>query len=106
MGARESRGEARENLGFGQVERSDRGAFTPWILATPGALDPARLPGPRAEFSVKTDPAVPDAREYVRNLVGVGSPETHVMTLSGMDQSDGFAAVQRALYAGRPGRCS
>ncbi|MFH0242551.1 FtsX-like permease family protein [Streptomyces sp. HK10] len=79
------------------------GRYTDGVLATPAALDVTRARGVRAEFSVKADPAVPDAREYVRNVMGAGSPQTQVMTLSGTDQSNRFTAIQRALYAGAVG---
>ncbi|MFP8963172.1 FtsX-like permease family protein [Streptomyces nanhaiensis] len=79
------------------------GRYTGGVLATPAALDLTRVTGVRAEISVKLDPAVPDAAEHVRNAVETGSPETQVMQLSATDQSDRFAAVQRALYAGAAG---
>ncbi|WP_308312234.1 FtsX-like permease family protein [Streptomyces sp. ICN903] len=79
------------------------GRYTAGVLATPAALDIARAREVRAEFSVKTDPAVPDAREYVRNVVETGSPGTHVMELSDTRQSERFASIRRALYAGAAG---
>ncbi|MFP8883724.1 FtsX-like permease family protein [Streptomyces mangrovi] len=79
------------------------GMYIGGVLATPGALDLTRATGVRAEFSVKLDPAVPDAAEHVRNAVQTGSPQTQVMRVSATEQSSRFAAVQRALYAGAAG---
>ncbi|SEQ61143.1 FtsX-like permease family protein [Streptomyces radiopugnans] len=86
------------------VARPDAmGRYTAGVLATPGALDLTRVTQAHADVSVKLDPAVPDAVEHIRNAVETGSPETRVMTLSATDQSNKFAAVQRALYAGAAG---
>ncbi|MDG9703064.1 ABC transporter permease [Streptomyces sp. DH37] len=86
-----------------EARKDVMGRFSSGVLATPAALDLARVTQVRAELSVKVDPAVPDAVEHVRNTVETGSPESQVMLLSGTERSDRFLAVQRALYAGAAG---
>ncbi|MFK8848837.1 FtsX-like permease family protein [Streptomyces sp. Ac-502] len=79
------------------------------ILATPGALDPALLRSPSAEFEVHLDPDRPEAVEYVRNTAAQIDPRLDAMPLwdtstrSSERQPELYDIVRAALQAGAVG---
>ncbi|MCX4390577.1 ABC transporter permease [Micromonospora peucetia] len=70
------------------------------VLATPGAVDAARL-GPLGGLAyLRLAPDQPDAVEHVRNAAAGIDPSASVLTLSETRQSTRFVNVQRGLYIG------
>ncbi|MFG1779728.1 FtsX-like permease family protein [Micromonospora sp. NPDC049051] len=70
------------------------------VLATPGAVDTARLGPLRAEAYLRLAPDRPDAVEHVRNAAAVVDPYASVLTLTESRQASQFVNVQRGLYVG------
>ncbi|MFF0747520.1 FtsX-like permease family protein [Streptomyces sp. NPDC004267] len=70
------------------------------VLATPKALDATRLEHPVAGAMIRTDPAVPDAAEYVRNTVAAVDPLTRVITLQNFERDGRFSSVRTGILAG------
>ncbi|MFE9039279.1 ABC transporter permease [Streptomyces sp. NPDC007818] len=70
------------------------------LLATPGAIDAARLDDPQAEVMVRFDPAVPDAPELVRNAALAIDPTATVRGLSDSEQSSRFVSVRTGILVG------
>ncbi|MFI0224760.1 ABC transporter permease [Streptomyces lydicus] len=67
------------------------------IFATPGALDTAALADPQARAMVRTDPAVADAAEYVRNTAARIDPLMVVRTLQNLERDKQFGSVRTGL---------
>ncbi|MER0482387.1 FtsX-like permease family protein [Streptomyces sp. Edi2] len=67
------------------------------IVATPGALDTAALDDPTARAMVRTDPAVPDAAEYVRNTAARIDPLMAVRTLQNLERDKQYTSVRTGL---------
>jgi hypothetical protein len=84
---------------------SPTGGTLSGVLATPGALDVARLSQPSTEVYVRIDRGVADAVEYVRNTAARegGADAPYVMELRSSRVSTEFRAIQRGLYAGATG---
>ncbi|MFI8371795.1 FtsX-like permease family protein [Streptomyces sp. NPDC085466] len=70
------------------------------LLATPGAIDAARLDDPQAEVMVRFDAAVPDAPELVRNAALAIDPTATVRGLSDSEQSSRFVSVRTGILVG------
>ncbi|WP_430542077.1 FtsX-like permease family protein [Streptomyces roseofulvus] len=70
------------------------------LLATPKAIDAARLEHPRAEVMVRLDPARPDAPELVRNASLEVDPTANVRGLSDTEQSARFLSVRTGILVG------
>ncbi|MGC5333206.1 FtsX-like permease family protein [Micromonospora sp. DT62] len=70
------------------------------VLATPGAVDTARLGPLRAEAYLRLAPDRPDAVEHVRNAAAGVDPYASVLTLTENRQASQFVDVQRGLYVG------
>ncbi|MFF0486356.1 ABC transporter permease [Streptomyces sp. NPDC004435] len=70
------------------------------LLATPSAIDAARLDNPQAEVMVRFDPAVPDAPERVRNAALAIDPTATVRGLSDTEQSSRFTSVRTGILVG------
>ncbi|MFJ5706009.1 FtsX-like permease family protein [Streptomyces sp. NPDC093105] len=70
------------------------------LLATPKAIDAARLEYPRAEVMVRLDPARPDAPELVRNASLAIDPTAGVRGLSDTEQSARFLSVRTGILVG------
>ncbi|MEU7993881.1 ABC transporter permease [Micromonospora sp. NPDC049060] len=70
------------------------------VLATPGAVDTARLGPLRAEAYLRLAADRPDAVEHVRNAAAGVDPYASVLTLTENRQASQFVNVQRGLYAG------
>ncbi|MEV0447798.1 FtsX-like permease family protein [Streptomyces sp. NPDC050600] len=70
------------------------------ILATPKAIDAARLDTPGVNAMIRIDPAVPDAPEYVRNAVAALDPLTRVDTLQNMERDAQYASVRTGILVG------
>ncbi|MFD4374413.1 ABC transporter permease [Streptomyces sp. NPDC058486] len=70
------------------------------VLATPKAIDAARLEDPQAEVMVRFDPAVPDAPELVRNAALAIDPTATVRGLSDTEQSSRFLSVRTGILVG------
>ncbi|MEU9863904.1 FtsX-like permease family protein [Streptomyces sp. NPDC047971] len=70
------------------------------ILATPSAIDAARLDDPAALAMVRLDPAVPDAAEYVRNTAAALDPTSWVRTLKNTERSAQFSSVRTGILVG------
>ncbi|EST36964.1 hypothetical protein N566_15580, partial [Streptomycetaceae bacterium MP113-05] len=84
--------------------RNPMGSLTDGVLATPAALDADRLPSTATRLFVRTDPAEPDAAEYVRNAATAAvGPEVYVMALTSERSSAELAMIQRGLYVGAVG---
>ncbi|MEN3611931.1 ABC transporter permease [Plantactinospora sp. ZYX-F-223] len=70
------------------------------LLATPGALDPAALPGLRGRVYLVMDLSRPDTIELVRNAAAGIGPTTDVQTLRATEEVSRFAQIRRGLYVG------
>ncbi|WMX45279.1 FtsX-like permease family protein [Streptomyces roseicoloratus] len=70
------------------------------VVATPGAIDAARLDAPEAEAMISVDPAVPDAAEHVRNTVAALDPLTRVRTLQDLERDAQFSSVRTGILIG------
>jgi hypothetical protein len=73
------------------------------VLVTPAALDAGKLDSPTAEVFVRTDPAEPDAEEYVRNVAAAAGPGAYVRSLTSERTSNELDMIQRGLYIGAVG---
>ncbi|MFF8830337.1 ABC transporter permease [Streptomyces sp. NPDC015131] len=69
------------------------------ILATPSAIDAARLDAPATVAWVRLDPAVPDAAEHARNAAARVSPLLRVDTLQNLERDERFTSVRRGVLA-------
>ncbi|MGW6597873.1 FtsX-like permease family protein [Streptomyces sp. NPDC055036] len=76
------------------------GVRTDGILATPGALDPGRLPDALTRATIRTDERVPDAEEYVRNTAAAIDPTTRVRTFKAVERDKQYASVGTGLLVG------
>ncbi|MFI5757320.1 FtsX-like permease family protein [Streptomyces sp. NPDC051569] len=79
------------------------GNLTAGVLATPGALDPSRLPTATTIASILVDERVPDAREYVRNTAARIYPAMGIFTISYAERAHQFNSVRSALLIGATG---
>ncbi|GAA2783374.1 FtsX-like permease family protein [Streptomyces showdoensis] len=70
------------------------------VLATPKALDAARLDAPVANVMIRIDSAVPDAPEHVRNTVAALDPLTRVDTLRNMERDAQYSSVRTGILVG------
>lgn len=70
------------------------------IMATPGALDPAKLPGARTLAQIRVDESVEDVAEYVRNTGARLDPTMRVSTVKSVARDRKYASVQRGLQVG------
>ncbi|MFJ2670560.1 FtsX-like permease family protein [Streptomyces sp. NPDC087525] len=70
------------------------------ILATPGALDPSRMPDARTSATIRTDDRVTDAEEYVRNTAAALDPTMRVDTFKAVERDKQYASVQTGLFIG------
>ncbi|MER7475653.1 ABC transporter permease, partial [Micromonospora sp. NPDC000018] len=70
------------------------------VLATPGAVDAARLGPLRADAYLRLAADRPDALEHVRNVAAGADPFASVLTLTGTTRTAQFVNVQRGLYVG------
>ncbi|OPF70701.1 ABC transporter permease [Streptomyces antioxidans] len=77
-----------------------QGAENSGILATPGAIDVARLSDPTAQILLRLDPRVPDAAEYARNTGAALTPVPDVYSLTSTTESGQFSAVRKGLFIG------
>ncbi|WP_370414670.1 FtsX-like permease family protein [Streptomyces fradiae] len=80
--------------------RDPMGRYQFGVLATPKALDAARLDEPVAGAMIRIDPAVPDAEEHVRNTVAALSPLTRVQTLQNMERDAQYSSVRTGILVG------
>ncbi|MFB7588140.1 FtsX-like permease family protein [Streptomyces sp. NPDC056169] len=76
------------------------GMYQYGILATPSAIDAARLDEPDAQAMVRLDPAVPDAAEYVRNTAAAIDPTSWVRTLKDVQRDAAFSSVRTGILVG------
>ena len=70
------------------------------VMATPKAIDAARLDSPEAGAMIRVDPAVPDAAEHVRNTVAALDPLTRVQTLQDFERDAQFSSVRTGIMVG------
>ncbi|MFF5974166.1 FtsX-like permease family protein [Streptomyces sp. NPDC012769] len=70
------------------------------VMATPKAIDAARLDSPEAGAMIRIDPTVPDAHEYVRNTVAALDPLTRVRTLQDVERDAQFSSVRTGILVG------
>ncbi|MFJ9027828.1 FtsX-like permease family protein [Streptomyces sp. NPDC102274] len=70
------------------------------ILATPGALDPSRMPHAQTSATIRTDERVADAEEYVRNTAAALDPTLRVITFKAVERDKQYASVQTGLLVG------
>ncbi|MFF8508493.1 FtsX-like permease family protein [Streptomyces sp. NPDC015492] len=70
------------------------------VLATPSAIDAARLDDPDAQAMVRLDPAVPDAADHVRNTADEIDPTSWVRTLAETEQDAAFGSVRTGILVG------
>ncbi|MEU8544287.1 FtsX-like permease family protein [Streptomyces sp. NPDC048717] len=80
--------------------RDPMGIYQFGVLATPKAVDAARLDSPTAGAMVRIDPAVKDAEEYVRNAVAALDPTTSVRTLQDVERDAQFSTVRTGILVG------
>ncbi|MEK9519151.1 ABC transporter permease [Streptomyces venezuelae] len=70
------------------------------VLATPSAIDAARLDAPDAQTMVRLDPAVPDAADHVRNTAEKIDPTSWVRTLAETERDAAFGSVRTGILVG------
>ncbi|MDJ0342730.1 ABC transporter permease [Streptomyces sp. H10-C2] len=70
------------------------------ILATPGALDVARLREPNAVVLLKLDAQRADAEDHVRNTTARLGDAAQVMKLQGTETARKFTSIKRGLLIG------
>ncbi|MEO3977724.1 FtsX-like permease family protein [Streptomyces sp. CAU 1734] len=73
------------------------------VLATPSAVDPARLAKPRISAMIRLDRTVPDAVEHVRNAVAELSPPTRRPSVTEIELNEvdpRFASIRTGLLVG------
>ncbi|MET7756020.1 ABC transporter permease [Streptomyces sp. NPDC005389] len=76
------------------------GMYEYGVLATPKAIDAARLDDPDAQAMVRLDPAVPDAADLVRNTAEAISPTSWVRTLADTERNAAFSSVRTGILVG------
>ncbi|MFD4318846.1 FtsX-like permease family protein [Streptomyces sp. NPDC058548] len=76
------------------------GMYQYGVLATPSAIDTARLDDPDAQAMVRLDPAVPDAADLVRNTAEAISPTSWVRTLADTQRDAAFSSVRTGILVG------
>ncbi|MFJ2934819.1 FtsX-like permease family protein [Streptomyces sp. NPDC087219] len=76
------------------------GMYEYGVLATPKAIDTARLDDPDAQAMVRLDPAVPDAADLVRNTAEAISPTSWVRTLADTERDAAFSSVRTGILVG------
>nr|WP_308293148.1 FtsX-like permease family protein [Streptomyces sp. TS71-3] len=76
------------------------GEYHHGVLATPGALNPTRLPQASTTVSVTTDSRVADAVEYVRNTAAQASPSVMVSTLMKATRDKQYTSVKTGILVG------
>ncbi|MFJ5828427.1 FtsX-like permease family protein [Streptomyces sp. NPDC093089] len=76
------------------------GMFQFGVLATPKAIDTARLDDPDAQVMVRLDPAVPDAAEYVWNTAAAIDPTAWIRTLKDTERDAAFSSVRTGILVG------
>ncbi|MEV7278291.1 FtsX-like permease family protein [Streptomyces sp. NPDC093111] len=82
------------------ARRDPMGMMAFGVLATPKAIDAARLESPGVNAMIRVDPDVPDAPEYVRNAVAALDPLTRVDTLQNMERDAQYASVRTGILVG------
>lgn len=83
-----------------QARPSPTGDKVDGILATPGAIDIAKLTGATTTAMVQIDPKVPDAEEYVRNTAAHIDPMLDVMSIKAVNRDKQYASIARGLQIG------
>ncbi|MFC9792103.1 FtsX-like permease family protein [Streptomyces sp. NPDC127584] len=76
------------------------GMYQYGVLATPSAIDAARLDDPDAQTMVRLDPAVPDAADHVRNTAEEIDPTSWVRTLAETERDAAFGSVRTGILVG------
>ncbi|WP_405796070.1 FtsX-like permease family protein [Streptomyces sp. NBC_01506] len=70
------------------------------ILVTPGALGSHALPSATTQASIKVDPKMPDAAEYVRGTAAHIDPTLRINALKNLERDKQYASVQTGLFVG------
>ncbi|TXL84843.1 FtsX-like permease family protein [Streptomyces sp. IB2014 016-6] len=70
------------------------------ILVTPGALGSRVLPSTTVRASIKVDPRVPDAAEYVRTTAAHIDPTLRINALKDLERDKQYGSVQTGLLVG------
>ncbi|WP_405676236.1 ABC transporter permease [Streptomyces sp. NBC_01511] len=70
------------------------------ILVTPGALGSRDLPSTTTKASIKVDPKVPDAAEYVRGTAADIDPTLRINALKNLERDKHYTSVQSGLLVG------
>ncbi|MFE0047381.1 FtsX-like permease family protein [Streptomyces albireticuli] len=70
------------------------------VLATPSAVDVAKIPDAETTFGVKVRPGDPDAIERVRNTAAAIDPALRIWRAGGVVKDDHYAAVRQGLLIG------
>ncbi|WP_405857168.1 ABC transporter permease [Streptomyces sp. NBC_00090] len=76
------------------------GMYQYGVLATPSAIDAARLDTPDAQAMVRLDPAVPDAADHVRNTAAAIDPTSWVRDLKDTQRDAAFSSVRTGILVG------
>ncbi|MGA5062768.1 FtsX-like permease family protein [Streptomyces exfoliatus] len=76
------------------------GMYEYGVLATPSAIDAARLDEPDAQAMVRLDPSVPDAADHVRNTAEAIDPTSWVRTLKDTERDAAFSSVRTGILVG------
>ncbi|MFF1507453.1 FtsX-like permease family protein [Streptomyces sp. NPDC058326] len=76
------------------------GMYQYGVLATPSAIDAARLDEPDAQAMVRLDPAVPDAADNVRNTAAAIDPTSWVRDLKETERDAAFSSVRTGILVG------
>ncbi|WP_329434133.1 MULTISPECIES: FtsX-like permease family protein [unclassified Streptomyces] len=83
-----------------QARPSPTGDKVDGILATPGAIDIAKLTEATTTAMVQIDPKVPDAEEYARNTAAHIDPLLDVMSIKAVNRDKQYASIARGLQIG------
>ncbi|MFC9607155.1 FtsX-like permease family protein [Streptomyces niveus] len=70
------------------------------ILVTPGALGSRALPSTTVRASIKVDPEVTDAAEYVRGTAAGIDPTLRINALKNLERDKQYGSVQTGLLVG------
>lgn len=83
------------------VSRDDPLGEDRWgIMATPGAIDAATLPGAITLAQIRIDDSVPDVAEYVRNTAARIDPAMRLLTMTSVERDRQYASIQTGLRVG------
>ncbi|MEF9885100.1 ABC transporter permease [Streptomyces sp. P9-A4] len=76
------------------------GMYQYGVLATPKAIDAARLEEPDAQVMIRLDPTVPDASDHAWNTAAAIDPTAWVRTVKDTERDAAFSSVRTGILVG------